>query len=740
MPKICSLDYETRSTVDLKESGAYVYARHPSTSVLCACYSIDGGPILNWPALYVEMPADLAAAFADPACEMHAWNSQFERLITKHVLGLHVALDRWRCTAAWARSRGLPGGLEDALQALGKRDSLAVKRTGSKVMLKWAVPLNLPGDKGYPLWADDLDEYAALVRYCDGDVESEMSAQKALRAVPMTAAEWEDFFVNERINDRGLPIDRDLALAAADYGEDEKEELNDRLYRESGGFLSTTSQHHRVKAFLREFLHPWVYSHYFVNEQGKESTDKRAREEFLLTYATVLDEDGAPDLSADDREVAEYHITIAAEVLDILNDAGKASVGKFAKMAAFSAGTRRAQGAYLYAGAGQTKRYSSRGIQMHNLPRATPEADRLDDVIEAVHTGDLRVLVHDGDVQVMHVLASLLRPTIKADCGRVLVWGDWQQVEARAMPWLAGAEAKLDLYRQGIDVYRVNAENIFGVPAADATDAQRQIGKVAELSLQFGGAVGALRAMARGYGIAISVAEAAHIVKAWRTANRWAPEFSYGLMRAFSTCAMRTTGEVHRCGRIAYQPMTRFGLAGNRLTIECDLPDGTRLFYPGLRGGDVWQDGIRTEDGVEHPVYKTISMPKRLEVALPFNPATATTHYRPKGRVELTYDKMLAGGIAPARIWHGLLAENVTQAVCAALLRDCLKRTEAALAKAKLRASVIGHTHDEIILEAEDYDAAKAAKVLHREMVRVPKWLPGFPLAADIKTAERYGK
>jgi DNA polymerase len=695
--RVLHLDYETRSECDLKLAGAYVYAKHPSTQVLCAAYSINGSDVRTWAAWAGEkMPADLRRALLDPKVEVHAWNSQFERLITQHVVGIAAPIEKYRCTAAWARARGLPGKLEGALLYLdpkGESENVVAKRRGKAVMMRWCKP---QADR---TWADSPDEYCELVSYCQDDVISEHKVQQALAGMPMTAQEWRDFFLTEEINDRGLPIDVELAEAAATYGDAEKKELNEKLSIMTGGEVTSTGQHARVKTWLKGRLGKDVWREFFVktvkdkdgNEVEKESTDKRAREEFLLS------------------EDAKETDTDIVDLIMLVDDAGKASVAKYAGMAARASLNGRAQGAYLYAGAAQTKRYSSRGVQMHNLPRKTPKD------VEGVIA---QVKEHRIEGKVMHVLSSCLRPTITASPGYTLVWGDWSSVEARAMPWLADCQWKLDLYRQGIDVYRVNAEAIFGTPYGEVPDNERQIGKVAELSLQFGGAKGALKAMARNYGIGLEDGDAEAIVAKWRQANPWAGAFGRGLFDAYLRAVRGIDDTV---GHIGYSPEANIeGASG--LTVGCRLPDGSMLFYPGNRGQHKVVAG-RFSSFVVTELVRDLSRKNPGEV----------THRM----AEVTFNKALSHGKRPERVWHGLLAENVTQGVCASLLRDCLLRVDEVLAK---RGQIIGHTHDEIILEVPDNDVAWATSKLTQEMLRVPEWLPGFPLGCEVKTGKRYAK
>jgi len=678
------LDFETRSTVDLQAAGAYVYARDPSTSILCAAYSFDDFPVKYWPAAAGKrMPADLMRALKDPGIEVHAWNAQFERLILAHVLGIDVSLLRFRCTAALARARGLPGKLETALDFVGLGEDLAVKRKGKALMMKWCKPLKDGG------WADDPSEYVDLIAYCIGDVKSERTLGR--RLYPLSPVELDEYMHTELINDRGLPIDVPLAIAAQGYGEEEKRELSAYMGWMTGGSITSVNQHARVKAWLKRKLGLDLFDRFFV-KGDKESTDKNARADFLGSEAA---KDADPEV---------------IELIEVIDDAGKSSVSKFGVMAARAADTGRAEGSYLCYGAAQTKRYSSRGVQMHNLLRKGPP-----DLVAAID----QVMRHQVPGKVMHALAALLRPAIKAPPGRKLIWGDWAAVEARGMPWLADCQWKLDLYREGVDVYRVNAQDIFAVEPDEATDQQRQIGKVAELSLQFGGAKGALKAMGRGYGITLRDGQAEEIVLAWRAANPWAAEYSYGLYYAFLRACL--DGEASH-GPVTYRQIDPI-LPGT-VSMACDLPGGTSLYYHGIKG----HIGLR-DPGLRRSIHVSIG--------------DGTAGYNGEDfdgwETEVVFSKTLPAGFRTERIWHGLFAENTTQALCAALLRDCLGRVEVRMGPGE-DMLIIGHTHDEIIVEASERGADIAARILQEEMRRVPKWLPGFPLDCTVTVADRYGK
>jgi DNA polymerase len=545
-----------------------------------------------------------------------------------------------------------------------------------------------------------------LLTYCGEDVRSEQAIAQSLQA--LLPAELAEYQRTERINDRGLPVDAALAIAATGYGAEERAELNAELAALTDGVITSASQHGRIKEWLRERLGPALFELYFVKtmtrkdeigmaeEVRKESTDKAARLDFL----------GSVDAAEVDP--------VVREVVELVDDANKSSVAKFTRIAARAADNGRVEGAYVTYGAIQSKRYSSTGVQVHNFPRQCPSD--LPEVIAAVFEHRLE----ERHGKVMHVLASLLRPTIRAEPGRVLLWGDWSAVEARGMPWLANANPKLDLYREGIDVYRVTAEDIFGVPREQIDDAQRQIGKAAELSLQFGGARGALKAMARNYGITLPDAKADYVVARWRWANMWAKRFSEALFDAFM-CALAGSDSMVE-GKVRYRQIEP--LVAGTASVACDLPGGTTLYYHEVRGTIVFD------------------LPGGGQKREPVSPhATAWNGYHVnRWATDVVFTKNMPGGFRTERMWPGLLAENCTQAVCAALLRDCLARLPGVFERLRVDAQVIGHTHDEAILDCACEDAAHARELLQREMVRVPKWMPGFPLACEIKTGARYTK
>lgn len=335
-----------------------------------------------------------------------------------------------------------------------------------------------------------------------------------------------------------------------------------------------------------------------------------------------------------------------------------------------------------YVAQGLIHHNSSFGLQVHNFPRVC--ADDPDTVRQAIVRGHQIVPLHGK--RVTDVLKRMLRPSLMASPGKSLVVADWASVEARVTPWASNLPAgvdKLELFRSGEDIYKVNAAATYRVPVADVTKAQRQVGKVQELACGFAGGVGAFAAMGRVYSVVMAESEARRMVNAWRLANPWSVPYWQDLERAY-TAALRYPGDEYSAGRVTYY------YDGQHLWYI--LPSGRVLCYPFAR---------LDEDG---PTYAKAA----------WKPAADAKEW-PR-----------------ARLWTGLACENITQAIAHDLLRDALRRLDLA------GHEVVLHVHDEIVLECED--APRAAAALLDIMRTPPAWAEGLPLDAEVATMIRYGK
>ena len=694
MTRFCNLDFETGSEVDIKKVGAHRYAKHPTTHVLCAYYSLDGGVTRHaWrPWAGEAMPGDMRDALVDPSCLIRAWNAEFERLILAHVLGHVIDPRRFRCTMARARSMALPGKLENVAMAL----QLPVRKSDNKMMLKWCKP-----DK-HGEWATDPAEFEELCEYCGVDVQVESLASDIVR--DFSPEEDEDYAINSEVNDNGILIDRALAVAAQRYAREEVADIAAELARLTGGAVTTPRQFDKIKAFvlprLPEDLRP------VPNAEGKLSFDKRAREQVLDTFDD-MERLGELGVLSDDVRAELY---AAIRVIEHVDDAGRASTAKFVAMTErASPEDDRVRGSYILNGAGQTNRFSAQGLQTQNMIRASlPDPERvIEGILHGATRAQLVALARDDahpekpDLNVLTILSRCLRPAIIAAPDKKLIWGDWSAIEARVAPWLSGhitAQPLLGAFERGEDIYIRQACATFQCTPEAVDSDRRQMGKISVLSFGYGGGVRAIMSMARAYGIDIDPMKAEFLKRAFRVSNPWATSFWQALENAMVN-AMRYPETPFTAGRVQY--MNTLG------ALWCVLPSGRVLCYPHAQ-----LEQVETRFGEQEQVtaMKASLNPKR------------GANYWPR-----------------MKIWGGFACENVTQAEAASLLRYALRelRNRAASREAF---DVIGHSHDEIIREVPETLAEDAADELKQIMASRPAWARDLPLSAEVGQGFSYSK
>lgn len=727
-------DFETQSDADLSVVGGLKYALDASTRALLWSWCIDDAPVKLWvPDLEAELvpevwayvlsraaavdgcPPEVVAALSQPDGYTVAWNAAFDRHIWQQVVTPdhswpRIEIEQTLDAMAQAQASNLSGSLEWAGRALG----LGHKTIGGKaVMLRFANRSQpLPGSpadidalmaKG---WSREravkaaIELWALYMDYAVQDTDLLRDVWKTTR--PLDATEWQEYWTSERINDRGMLADLDVCAGATAYREEESEHVAAECRRLTDGVIDRPTLTTQINAWLFEHLPDDIREH-MVKERDAEGNVTRitAAKQVLLR---VLEDIYVSDAPPEDNVV---------EFIELLQFGRSSSAVKFQKILN-QAVDGRLTGSYVFNGAGQTGRMSSRGVQIHNLPRdkVPNELDVLDMVAARVPIEDLRRLPLSKDdmskndrppTSVNALLARLIRPTFHAPEGKMLVWGDWSAIEARVNPWLADTrdadKAVLQPFRNGEDLYILNAESIFNIPADvlyeryengdPEAKGMRQAGKVAVLALGFLGSVGALRAMARGYGMRLSNEEAKLIVDGWRDRNRWARRFGDKCEEAAFT-AMRQPLNSYKAGLLTYQYLP--DLMGG--TLACFLPDGRPIVYPMAKISKVEKFGKE---------------------------ADAITYHNGMGRRSL---------------WNGLQVENGTQAAAASVLRATLTRLEAE----ETEAIVIGDTHDEIICEVDEDKAEAFAKRLEATMVAGFEWTKGLPLAAEVEVDWYYHK
>jgi DNA polymerase len=687
--KICNWDLETGSEVDLTVVGAYNYARHPSTRVHILKYTFNKARKMHtWHVARGDaLPADLDAALDDPEIMFEGWNANFERLIFKYVLDIEIPIRRFRCTMARARAMALPG----SLGLCGRALRVEWQKGDDGAMKKWMKP---KPDGTWHTPEKDPESYAELDHYCGLDVISEIEIGDNLR--DLSDEEWEDYWLNEKVNDRGLPVDLELAAAAQSYAEEEMRDIKRVLNVLTRGAVTSPKQFIRIKAWLKDNLPPDMQL--LPDDEGKVTFDRAVREELL---------------SIDNEDVIAGDVR---EFIQLIHDGGRASTAKFAAMQQRADRSGRVRGCYVFNGAGQTHRFSSHGLQVHNFVRK--KLQNIEGVVDAIlaradpdeliriasYDKNGALVIDPGESEpirqpydIMTILSRCLRPAIVAEEGKTLVWGDWEQIEARVLPWLSGqnsASELLELFARGEDVYRHQAALTYGVSHAAVTATMRQNGgKIPVLSFGFGGGAGAVLAMARAYGVSLSRDEAETLKVRWRTTNPWAQRFWLDLEIAAYNATNHPDTE-HHAGRVTY--------LHTQDVLWCMLPSGRMLAYPFAR--------------VE-------------EIEGRFGPQSVVTamkgSFRPK-KDEKYWPRM--------KLWGGFQAENVTQAEAASLLRYGARELDAN------DWNLVGHTHDELLLEVLDDEVEEASLALHDIMTNAPDCYAGLPLAAAVKSGFVYGK
>ncbi len=648
-------DFETRSRCDLKAKGVYNYAQHSSTRVLCLSYAFDDEDVQTW-----TPGQPFPARIAHHTGQIRAHNAAFERLIWWYVLAPDVGLpeprlEQFYCTAAQARANCAPGSLEDVGRFSGA--SMKKDHKGSALIRKLCIP------QADGTFNDDAGLMAEMVAYCEQDVRAMRAISEAQRE--LSADERADYHVNERINDRGVLLDRPLAAAAVRYASAELVEIQNIVKDVTAGAI-TSVRSPKMRQWVLERVGPEALKLATVYKDGvaKQSIDKNVRANLL-----ALAEENPDEVPAE-----------VADVIQCADDLWASSVAKFSRAASLADDEDgRVRGAFVFAGGSATGRASSYGLQVHNYPRKCAEDPALTQ--RAMIRG--HEIVPQFGRRVTDVLKGMLRPSLMAAPGKRLVVADWAAIEARVTPWASDTEAgvaKLDLFRKGEDIYKVNAAATFGCKIADVDKDQRQVGKVQELACGFSGGIGAFASMGRIYGLHMPDSEAQRMVNAWRRANRWAVPYWDALEQAYRR-AMRNPNQEFSAGRVTY--------LFDRLHLWYALPSGRVLCYPFARFDD--------EGNVTY-------------AKAAWKPAADAKEW-PRGR-----------------LWRGLACENVTQAVANDLLRHALRQMD----------EVVLHVHDEIVLEAKHPE--EAAERLVAVMCTPPSWAKGLPLAAEVAIMDRYGK
>lgn len=548
--KNISIDLETHSDIDLSKCGVYKYVESPNFEILLFGYSVDEGPVKVVDlALGEKIPDEILDALTDESVTKWAFNSQFERIclseylrrfypdkfesysIQEDSVSNYLSPVSWKCTMTWSAYMGLPLSLEGAGKVLGLSEQKL--KEGKELIRYFCVPCKptkVNGGRTRNLPMHDKDKWDAFVKYNARDVEVELSIQQRLKNYPVPDFVWEEFWLDQEINDRGIAIDIEMAENAVSFDQKSKEQLVTKIQDLTG--IENPNSVMQMKAWLSE------------NGIETESLDKKAVKELIARTPPKI-----------------------SEVLEIRQKLAKSSVKKYQAMENAVCKDQRARGMFRFYGANRSGRWAGRMIQLQNLPQ-----NHIKDLKEA------RGLVKSGNYEAMEflyddisdTLSQLIRTAFVPRKGMKFIVADFSAIEARVLSYLAKEEWRSEVFKNNGDIYCASASAMFGVPVEKhgVNSELRQKGKIAELALGYGGSVGALTAMGA-LDMGLTEEELKPLVDSWRSANPNIVQFWWSVDRCVKKTVMEHIDtETHDIS---------FTYKSGMLFIK--LPSGRKLSY-----------------------------------------------------------------------------------------------------------------------------------------------------------------
>ena len=558
-----SIDLETYSDQPLAKTGVYRYVESPDFEILLFAYSVDGGPVQQIDlACGEKIPSEILSALEDETVTKWAFNANFERICLSRFLGYptgdYLEPDSWKCSMVWAAYMGLPLSLEGVGAVLGLEKQ---KLTEGKDLIKYfcqpCAPTKTNGQRTRNLPEHAPDKWLAFKRYNIRDVETEMSIQARLSKYPVPDSVWEEYHLDQEINDRGVGLDMELVRQAIQMDGRSRSELTQAMKELTS--LDNPNSVQQMKQWLAD------------NGVETDTLGKKAVAELLKTAPQQLQ-----------------------KVLTLRQQLAKSSVKKYQAMETAVCADGRARGMFQFYGANRTGRWAGRIIQMQNLPQ-----NHLDDLSEArglVRAGGfdaLEMLYED----VPDTLSQLIRTAFVPQENRKFIVADFSAIEARVIAWLAGEKWRQDVFAEGKDIYCASASQMFGVPVEKhgVNGHLRQKGKIAELALGYGGSVGALKAMGA-LEMGLSEDELPALVSAWRQANPKIAQFWWAVDHAVMDAVTRkTTTKTHgiifsaRNGMLFITLPSGRSLAYVKPKIGENRFGGDCITYEGVGGTKKWE-------------------------------------------------------------------------------------------------------------------------------------------------------
>lgn len=552
-----SLDLETFSDVDLNKCGVYKYAQSSAFEILLFGVSVNGGEVQVYDLAQGEsMPMEIIKALTDNSVLKWAFNASFERVclsvwLQKHypqyfesysihedTVGDYLDPSAWRCSMVWSAYMGLPLSLAGAGAVLGLSEQKL--KEGKDLIRYFCVPCKptqANGGRTRNLPEHDAEKWETFKTYNKRDVEVEMSIQDRLKKYPVPDFVWDEYHIDQEINDRGIALDMTLVKNAIAFDEKSKAELSEKMQELTN--LDNPNSVQQMKQWLAD--------------NGLEM-DSLGKKEVAAVLKT------APEL--------------LRTVLTLRQQLAKSSVKKYQAMENAVCEDGRARGMFMFYGANRTGRFAGRIIQMQNLPQ-----NHMPDLEQA------RGLVRDGNYMAAELLyddipdtlSQLIRTAFVPRPGMKFVVSDFSAIEARVLSCLAGEKWRSEVFANNGDIYCASASAMFGVPVEKhgVNGHLRQKGKIAELALGYGGSVGALKAMGA-LDMGLAEDELQPLVDMWRSSNPNIVKFWWEVDRCVKeTVKKRMPTETHGI-RFIYQ--------SGMLFIK--LPSGRQLSYVKPRMGE----------------------------------------------------------------------------------------------------------------------------------------------------------
>lgn len=575
--KNISIDIETFSDVDLQKCGVYKYAQSPNFEILLFAYSVDGGEVVVIDLVQGEtFPEEILDALTDEQITKWAFNANFERVclseylrrfypenfvsysIPEDSVGNYLDPSSWKCSMVWSAYMGLPLSLAGAGAVLGLEEQ---KLTEGKELIRYfcvpCKPTKGNGGRTRNMPQHDTSKWEMFKKYNKRDVKVEMSIQDRLRKFPVPDFVWEEYHLDQEINDRGIALDMDVVTNAITFDEKSKTVLIDKMQELTG--LENPNSVQQMKKWLAN------------NGLEMDSLGKKEVAAVLKTAPEPL-----------------------KTVLSLRQQLAKSSVKKYQAMANAVCLDGRARGMFMFYGANRSGRWAGRLIQLQNLPQ-----NHISDLAEA------RSLVKQGNYEAMNMLyddipdtlSQLIRTAFIPRDGMKFVVSDFSAIEARVLSHLAGERWRTDVFAGGGDIYCASASQMFKVPVEKhgVNGHLRQKGKIAELALGYGGSVGALKSMGA-LDMGLEEDELQPLVDMWREANPNIVKFWWDVDKAVKKAVKQR--ESSSIGSISFS--YRSGM------LFIGLPSGRSLSYVKPKMGV-------NQFGSESVTYEGVGVTKKWE-------------------------------------------------------------------------------------------------------------------------------